>query len=79
QNFPFLEDSKLLIAISGGIDSVVLAHLCSQLDLNFSLCHCNFNLRGQESDDDEAFVTSMIPWMMLACCAGQMAESKFNI
>ena len=53
QNFPFLEDSKLLIAISGGIDSVVLAHLCSQLNLNFSLCHCNFNLRGQESDDDE--------------------------
>ncbi len=59
QNFPFLEDSKLLIAISGGIDSVVLAHLCSQLNLNFSLCHCNFNLRGQESDDDEAFVTSL--------------------
>jgi len=59
QNFPFLEDSKLLIAISGGIDSVVLAHLCSQLDLNFSLCHCNFNLRGQESDDDEAFATSL--------------------
>ena len=59
QNFPFLEDKKLLIAISGGIDSVVLAHLCSQLNLNFSLCHCNFNLRGQESDDDEAFVTSL--------------------
>ena len=60
QNFPFLEDSKLLIAISGGIDSVVLAHLCSQLNLNFSLCHCNFNLRGQESDDDEAFVKSLV-------------------
>ena len=59
QNFPFLEDSKLLIAISGGIDSVVLTHLCSQLNLNFSLCHCNFNLRGQESDDDEAFVKSL--------------------
>jgi len=59
QNFPFLEDKKLLIAISGGIDSVVLAHLCSQLNLNFSLCHCNFNLRGQESDDDEAFVKSL--------------------
>ena len=53
QNFPFLEEGKLLIAVSGGIDSVVLAHLCSQLNLNFSLCHCNFNLRGQESNDDE--------------------------
>ena len=60
QNFPFLKGSKLLIAISGGIDSVVLAHLCSQLNLNFSLCHCNFNLRGQESDDDEAFVKSLV-------------------
>ena len=59
QNFPFLEESKLLVAISGGIDSVVLTHLCSQLNLNFSLCHCNFNLRGQESDDDEAFVKSL--------------------
>ena len=59
QKFPFLEDSKFLIAISGGIDSVVLAHLCSQLNLNFSLCHCNFNLRGQESDDDEIFVKSL--------------------
>lgn len=59
QNFPFLEDSKFLIAISGGIDSVVLAHLCGQLNLSFSLCHCNFNLRGQESDDDEAFVKSL--------------------
>lgn len=59
QNFPFLEDRKFLIAISGGIDSVVLAHLCGQLNLSFSLCHCNFNLRGQESDDDEAFVKSL--------------------
>lgn len=59
QNFPFLEEGKLLIAISGGVDSVVLAHLCSQLNLNFSLCHCNFNLRGQESNDDEAYVKEL--------------------
>ena len=59
QNFPFLENEKLLIAISGGIDSVVLAHLCYQLKLDFSLCHCNFKLRGEESDDDETFVDTM--------------------
>ena len=59
QNFPFLEDGRLLIAVSGGIDSVVLAYLCSQLNLSFSLCHCNFNLRGQESDDDEAYVKNL--------------------
>tara|TARA_R110001632_G_scaffold18408_1_gene57018 strand:- start:6712 stop:8025 length:1314 start_codon:yes stop_codon:yes gene_type:complete len=59
QNFPFLENGKILIAISGGIDSVVLAHLCHQLSFNFSLCHCNFKLRGQESDDDETFVKNL--------------------
>lgn len=54
-----LNESKLLIAISGGIDSVVLAHLCQNLNLNFSLAHCNFNLRAEESDKDEAFVTDL--------------------
>ncbi len=52
----FLKDTRLLIAISGGVDSVVLAHLCSELNLNFSLAHCNFNLRGEESNADEDFV-----------------------
>ena len=59
KNFPFLQDSKLLIAISGGLDSVVLAHLCKQLGFNVALAHCNFNLRGKESDDDESFVENL--------------------
>ncbi|WP_411766941.1 tRNA lysidine(34) synthetase TilS [Winogradskyella sp. A3E31] len=59
QNFPFLKEGKLIIAISGGIDSVVLAHLCSELNLKFSLAHCNFNLRGDESNEDEAFVLEL--------------------
>ncbi|WP_166964272.1 tRNA lysidine(34) synthetase TilS [Yeosuana marina] len=54
--FSFLKNSRLLIAISGGIDSVVLTHLCHQLKLNIALAHCNFNLRGDESDTDEDFV-----------------------
>ncbi len=54
--FPFLEESKILIAISGGIDSVVLAHVCHQLHMDFALAHCNFKLRGKESDDDETFL-----------------------
>ena len=56
KNLPFLKESKLLIAISGGIDSVILTHLCCKLGLNVTLAHCNFNLRGKESDADEAFV-----------------------
>ncbi|HZW63812.1 MAG TPA: tRNA lysidine(34) synthetase TilS [Flavobacteriaceae bacterium] len=54
--FPFLKESKVLVAVSGGIDSVVLTHLCTTLGLNISLAHCNFNLRGKESDADEDFV-----------------------
>ncbi|OUS00778.1 tRNA lysidine(34) synthetase TilS [Flavobacteriales bacterium 33_180_T64] len=58
-NLPFLSEKKLLIAISGGLDSVVLAYLCHQLKLNVALAHCNFNLRGHESDADEDFVLNL--------------------
>lgn len=54
--FPFLKESKLLIAISGGLDSVVLTQLLHTLGFDISLAHCNFNLRDLESDADEAFV-----------------------
>lgn len=52
----FLYDSRLLLAISGGLDSVVLAHLCHHLGLNITFAHCNFHLRDNESDADEEFV-----------------------
>ena len=55
----FLKEGRLLIAISGGIDSVVLTHLFNDLGLNVALAHCNFNLRGDESDADEAFVLEL--------------------
>ncbi|GAC1424154.1 MAG: tRNA lysidine(34) synthetase TilS [Flavisolibacter sp.] len=47
------------VAISGGIDSVVLTELCHLVPLHFFLVHCNFNLRGQESKRDEDFVNTL--------------------
>jgi len=59
KKFPFLYESKLLLAVSGGLDSVALTHLCTQSQLDVALAHCNFNLRGAESDADEAFVIKL--------------------
>jgi tRNA(Ile)-lysidine synthase len=55
-NFPELFSVPIAIAISGGKDSTVLAHLLAQLDIKFDLIHCNFNLRGTESKEDQLFV-----------------------
>ena len=57
--FPYLCQSKILLAVSGGVDSVVLAQLCKLAKLNFSIAHCNFNLRDKESDADEEFVLEL--------------------
>ncbi|MDT7831009.1 tRNA lysidine(34) synthetase TilS [Flavobacteriaceae bacterium S356] len=58
-HFPYLRNEPVLIAISGGIDSVVLTHICNELEIDFVLAHCNFKLRGNESDDDEKFVQEL--------------------
>lgn len=50
---------RVLLTVSGGIDSVVLTHLCVQAALNVSVAHVNFGLRGEESDGDEAFVRTL--------------------
>ncbi|MCX6245775.1 MAG: tRNA lysidine(34) synthetase TilS [Bacteroidetes bacterium] len=47
---------KVLLAVSGGIDSVVMCELFHRADYSFGIAHCNFGLRGCESDADEAFV-----------------------
>ena len=58
-NFPFLQEKKLLIAISGGVDSVVLTQLFFDLKFDISLAHCNFKLRDQESELDALFVKDL--------------------
>lgn len=54
--FSFLKEAPLLLAVSGGLDSMVLTDLCIKSGLNIALAHCNFKLRGAESDGDEDFI-----------------------
>ena len=59
QNFAQLKDKKLLLAVSGGVDSMVLLDLFYKLKFDICIAHCNFQLRGKESDADELLVREM--------------------
>ncbi len=58
-NTLFSPTDKILLAVSGGKDSVAMAHLFFSLDFKFAIAHCNFNLRGEESKRDEDFVKNL--------------------
>ena len=56
ENYLLNLSDRVLLAISGGIDSMVMAHLFLAIEANIGIAHCNFKLRGAESEEDEAFV-----------------------
>lgn len=55
----FQPEQKVLLAVSGGIDSMAMVHLFRQTDFHFAIAHCNFQLRGKESDEDQLLVEEM--------------------
>ncbi len=55
----FSKKDRLLLAVSGGMDSAVLCELCRQTGHQFSILHCNFQLRKEESERDEDFVRAL--------------------
>ena len=56
QNFPFLIGKRLLLATSGGLDSMVMVDLFRQIPIDIAIIHCNFQLRGLESFGDQSFI-----------------------
>lgn len=60
-------EKRFLLTISGGIDSVVMAELFYAARIDFDFAHCNFHLRGEESDGDQAFVENLAQRMNVKC------------
>ena len=85
QNFTQLKDKKLLLAVSGGIDSMVLLDLFYKLRFDICVVHCNFQLRGKESDGDEMLVREIcqdryIPYFIESFDTTEFAkENKLSI
>ena len=85
QNFAQLKNKKLLLAVSGGIDSMVLLDLFYKLRFDICVAHCNFQLRGKESDADEMLVREIcqegyIPYFINSFDTHEFAkENKLSI
>jgi tRNA(Ile)-lysidine synthase len=56
-----------IVAVSGGLDSIVLCHLLHHLKWPFAMAHCNFNLRGDESERDQKFVENLANKLNVTC------------
>ncbi len=73
----FQPDDRLLVAVSGGVDSVVLCHLLFCFHQKFAIAHCNFGLRAADSDADEAFVKKLGLKYQVPCYSKKMKPQQY--
>ncbi|MDX9847800.1 MAG: tRNA lysidine(34) synthetase TilS [Tenuifilaceae bacterium] len=70
--------SRILLAVSGGIDSMVMLHLFHSCGYRFAVAHCNFNLRGAESDGDEALVREICQTLGVELFVKHFQTAKYS-
>ncbi|MEZ4995558.1 MAG: tRNA lysidine(34) synthetase TilS [Saprospiraceae bacterium] len=78
---PQLDREITLLAVSGGVDSMVMARLFAAAQLPFAIAHCNFQLRGAVSDEDEVFVRALatelnVPYHTVTFETEQLAKEQ---
>lgn len=71
--------ASVLVAVSGGVDSIVLAHLLRTIDMPIIMAHVNFQLRGEESNRDEAFVQSFAQQIGVALLVKKVDTNRYAI
>lgn len=77
QVFPELKNERLLLAVSGGIDSMVLLHLCLRANLRVTVAHCNFHLRGNDSNEDQRFVEQCCQELEVPCLVTEFQTEAY--
>ena len=73
----FSTDDRILVGVSGGVDSMVMAHLFLKAGFTFAIAHCNFGLRDEESEYDQEFVQSFASENNLAFHTKKFDTEKF--
>ena len=77
KNSLFGPDSRVLAAVSGGMDSVLMVHLLKAAGYNFGIAHCNFQLRGAEATSDEDFCKQLAATLGVPFYVTRFETSKY--